>query len=278
MHDRPDRASGPVGPPPYTGTPGPREAPEGPSGVGPGALVPARSPRVTIEGFEGPLELLLELIEEHRLDILTVRLGDLADDYLARVRALPTLPAEEVAVFLVLGARLVLIKARSLLPQPTQEELAEAEADEGELRARLLEYQVVRGRAAALRTRLLEGQRAFHREGGTVDLPPRGGDTGALLAAWERVLALARRTAEEEMVAPGERYSVEQRAAEIEALLEVRPAVAFSTLVSERPTLSFAVVTFLAILDLFCRGVIDVRQEELFGEISIERKEPARSG
>lgn len=240
-------------------------------------MLESRSPRVTVEGFEGPLDLLLELIEEQKLDVLTVRLGDLADRYLARVRALPTLPAEEVAAFLVLGARLVLIKARRLLPQPTPEELAEAEADEGELRARLLEYQVVRERAAALRARLLEGQRAFHREGGTMDLPPRGGDTGALAAAWERVLALARRAAQEEMVAPGERYSVEQRAAEIEALLEVRPTVAFSTLLGEQPTLGFAVVTFLATLDLFRRGTIDLRQKELFGEISIERKEPVRS-
>jgi len=73
-------------------------------------------PHVTIEGFDGPLDLLLELVEEKKLDILTVKLGDLADAYLARVRALDALPADEVSAFLALASRLVLLKARSLLP------------------------------------------------------------------------------------------------------------------------------------------------------------------
>src|SRR5919198_5963237 len=201
-------------------------------------MLESRAPQVTVEGFEGPLDLLLELIEEQRLDVLTVRLGDLADAYLARVRALPELPAEEVAAFLVLASRLVLIKARSILPQPTVGELESADADEGELRQRLLEYQAVRERAAALRARLDEGRRAFHREGGTpLDLPPRGGDAGALAAAWRKVLTLARDAREQEMVAPGERYSVEDRAAEIEAQLREQPRLSFGALVLERPTL-----------------------------------------
>ncbi len=241
-------------------------------------MLESRAPHVTVEGFEGPLDLLLELIEEQRLDILTVRLGDLADAYLARVRALTELPSEEVAAFLVIASRLVLIKARSLLPQATPEELESAEVDEAELRARLLEYQVVRERAAAFRARLDEGQRAFHREGGTVELPPRGGDRAALAAAWQKVLALARAAREEEIVAPGERYSVEDRARAIEELVTLRRALSFTTLLLERQTLRFAVVTFLAILDLFRRGIIDLEQSELFGEITIVKRERANDG
>ena len=236
-------------------------------------MLESRAPHVTVDGFEGPLDLLLELIEERRLDVLTVRLGDLADAYLSRVRALPQLPAEEVAAFLVLASRLVLIKARSILPQATPEELESAEADEGELRQRLLEYQAVRQRAAALRDRLDEGRRAFHREGGTpVELPPRGGDAGALSAAWQKVLALARTARDQEIVAPGERYSVEERALEIEELLRARPSMSFGTLLLERPTVRFAIVTFLAILDLFRRNVIDLRQEALFDDITVLRR------
>src|SRR6476661_4249101 len=106
-------------------------------------------PHVTVEGFDGPLDLLLELVEEKKLDILTVRLGDLADTYLARVRAMTALPADEVSAFLALASRLVLLKARSLLPslEPLPEEDAESEE---ELRARLLEYALVRERASAL--------------------------------------------------------------------------------------------------------------------------------
>jgi segregation and condensation protein A len=118
-------------------------------------------PHVTVEGFDGPLDLLLELVEEKKLDILTVRLGDLADAYLARVRALDALPAEEVSAFLALASRLVLLKARSLLPSL----LPLPEADEGEseeeLRARLLEYAVVRSsRSPRVRARKASSRRA----------------------------------------------------------------------------------------------------------------------
>src|SRR5256712_8620315 len=170
----------------------------------------SQAPRVAAEGFAGPLDLLLELVEEKKLDILTVRLGDLADAYLARVRAMAALPADEVSAFLALASRLVLLKARSLLPslEPLPEEDAESEE---ELRARLLEYAIVRERASQLGARLRAGERAFHREGGTIELPPRGGEVDALALAFRRVLALAARQREEDIVAPGERYSVEPR-------------------------------------------------------------------
>ena len=163
-------------------------------------------PNVSIDGFDGPLEMLLGLVEEKKLDILTVRLGELADAYLTRVRALDALPAEEVASFLALASRLVLLKARSLLPALAPIEDEDGGETEEELRARLLEYAVVRERAGVLGQRLRSGERGFHREGGSpVDLPPRGGEVTALAAAWTRVLALATRQRDEEIVAPGER-------------------------------------------------------------------------
>jgi segregation and condensation protein A len=232
----------------------------------------SQAPRVTVEGFDGPLDLLIELVEERKLDILTVRLGDLADAYLARVRAMPELPADEVSAFLALASRLVLLKARSLLPslEPLPEEEGESEE---ELRQRLLEYALVRERAGALGARLRAGERAFHREGGTVELPPRGGEVDALALAFQKVLALASRQREEEIVAPGERYSVEQRTAEIEELVTSQGQVSFATLLGESPTVGFAVVTFIALLDLYRRGVIDLAQDELFADILITRRQ-----
>ena len=232
----------------------------------------SQAPRVTVEGFDGPLDLLLELVEEKKLDILTVRLGDLADAYLSRVRAMTALPADEVSAFLALASRLVLLKARSLLPslEPLPEEDAESEE---ELRARLLEYALVRERASALGARLRAGERAFHREGGTVELPPRGGEVDALALAFGRVLALATRQREEELVAPGERYSVEQRTAEIEAIVAAQEQVTFATLLGDAPTIGFAVVTFIALLDLYRRGIVDLAQDELFTDILITRRE-----
>ena len=233
----------------------------------------SQAPRVTVEGFDGPLDLLLELVEEKKLDILTVRLGDLADAYLARVRAMAALPADEVSAFLALASRLVLLKARSLLPslEPLPDEEDESEE---ELRLRLLEYAIVRERAGQLGARLRAGERAFHREGGTIELPPKGGEVDALASAWSRVLALASRQREEDIVAPGERYSVEQRTIEIEALVVAHERVTFATLLAEAPTIGFAVVTFIALLDLYRRAVIDLVQDELFADIVITRREP----
>ena len=232
----------------------------------------SHAPRVTVEGFDGPLDLLIELVEEKKLDILTVRLGDLADAYLARVRAMASLPADEVSAFLALASRLVLLKARSLLPslEPLPDEEGESEE---ELRLRLLEYAIVRERAGQLGARLRAGERAFHREGGTVELPPRGGEVDALALAFSRVLALAAKQREEDIVAPGERYSVEQRTAEIEALVAGQERVTFATLLGDAPTIGFAVVTFIALLDLYRRGVIDLVQDELFADIVITRRE-----
>ena len=230
-----------------------------------------RPPDVTVDGFAGPLDLLLELVEEKKLDIFTVRLGELADEYLARVRAMDKLPADEVSAFLYIASRLVLLKARSLLPSLVPRAEEDESDTEEELRLRLIEYATTKGRAEALGDRMRAGERAFHREGGTVELPPKGGDPDALAAAWLKVLALTRR-ADDQVEVPGERYSVEQRTAEIEALIGEQPSVTFVTLLGDRPTLGYAIVTFIALLDLYRRLVIDIRQDELFGEILVERK------
>ena len=237
-----------------------------------------RPPAVSIDGFAGPLDLLLELVEEKRLDIFTVRLGELADGYLARVRGMDLLPADEVAAFLYVASRLVLLKARSLLPSLEPVAALDDGESEAELRQRLIEYAAVKGRATALGDRLRSGERGFHREGGTVILPPRGGSPDALAAAWARVLALTRRAPEEELEVPGERYSVEERTAEIEALVASRGSLTFATLLGDRPTLGFAIVTFIALLDLYRRAVIDITQDELFGDIRIERKAARTEG
>jgi segregation and condensation protein A len=183
------------------------------------------------------------------------------------------LPADEVSAFLALASRLVLLKARSLLPslEPLPDEIGESEE---ELRVRLLEYAIVRERASQLGARLRAGERAFHREGGTIELPPKGGEVDALASAWSRVLALASRQREEDIVAPGERYSVEQRTVEIEALVAAQEQVTFATLLGDAPTIGFAVVTFIALLDLYRRAAIDLVQDELFADIVITRREP----
>src|SRR5512136_2070141 len=94
--------------------------------------------QVRIPAFEGPLDLLLQLIEREKLDISAVSLAQVADQFLAYVRELETVAAEVLADFLAVAARLVLIKSRALLPRPAPAAGEEEEEDPAEALARQL--------------------------------------------------------------------------------------------------------------------------------------------
>ena len=112
-----------------------------------------------LEAFDGPLELLLLLIEQRRLPITQVSLAEVADQYLAQVHALPTLDPELLADFLAIGSRLLLLKSRALLlsdePDPATEEVA------SDLTERLITYRVFRAAAEVLRDLEQRGARTY---------------------------------------------------------------------------------------------------------------------
>lgn len=99
--------------------------------------------------FEGPLDLLLELIERQELDITTISLAAVTEDYLDQVRELERQNLPEISEFLVVAARLILLKSRALLPS-----LDDKEAEEDDLAARLREYQLYKSLAKQLSERL----------------------------------------------------------------------------------------------------------------------------
>src|SRR5436190_17195970 len=125
-----------------------------------------------LETFDGPLELLLQLIEQRRLPITQVSLAQVADQYLAQVRALPALDADLLADFLAIAAKLLLLKSRTLLltedPDPELEEVA------SDLAERLATYRVFRAAAEALRELEQRNERLYttQREPLINDAPP----------------------------------------------------------------------------------------------------------
>lgn len=222
--------------------------------------------------FEGPLDILLRLIERHQLAITEVSLVAVTDQFLAYVDSLQEVPPEVLADFATVAARLLVLKSRSLLPAPS----ATPEPDEAEdLTTQLAAYQVVKNAADHLRQREHAGWRAFARDVPLVDNTPIQEQVApvplpALLRAFRRCLARGR----PEPVTYAQKPII-TLAMMIQRLMSRIGAgrIRFSSILGNTPTRAEYVVGFIAILSLIHRRVIDASQPSLFGEIEIERIE-----
>jgi segregation and condensation protein A len=217
------------------------------------------------QAFEGPLELLLLLIEQRRLPITRVSLAQVADQYLAQVHALPELDPDLLGEFLQIGGRLLLLKSRALLL--TEEPDTEAEEVASDLADRLATYRVFRAAADALRELEQRGERTYPspREPmvSTAPAPLAPVSPETLRTVLRRLLEQPR---VERMELPGiTRASVDQRRALILDAIRGSARVAFQTLAGR--TVDEVIATFLAVLELFRRGLIDVDQPAPFGEV-----------
>jgi len=230
--------------------------------------VPATQLELHLETFDGPLELLLMLIEQHRLPITQVSLAQVADQYLAHVHAQPSLDAELLADFLVIGGKLLLLKSRALLL--TDEPDEEAEDVASDLAERLATYRVFRAAAEVLRELEQRGERLYptQREPalavGPAPLLPVGPE--ALLAVWRRFNAEDTRPTQIEL--PGiTRASVDERRARVLDALRSSATVSFRSLAGQ--TVDEVIATFLAVLELFRRGLISIQQPVPFGDLEL---------
>src|ERR1700687_1884509 len=215
-----------------------------------------------LDSFDGPLELLLLLIEQRRLPITQVSLAQVADQYLAQFHAQPALDADLLADFLVIGGKLLLLKSRALLlteePDPDVEEVA------SDLAERLATYRVFRAAAEVLRELEQRGERTYPTQREplistqSAPLAPLGPD--ALLTVWRR-FALSPTPGEIDF--PGvSRASVDERRIRILGALRSGTRVSFRALAGE--TIDQVVATFLAVLELFRRGQVGVDQDVPF--------------
>ena len=225
--------------------------------------------------FEGPLDLLLRLIEQRTLDITAIALAEVADQYLAQVRAMEQRDPAQISEFLLLAAKLLLIKSRALLPRPVP--APPPEEDVGEQLARQLrEYQAFKRLAEELRTTESAGQRSYGR-GAAPDLPilptpPLEHGVADLIAAVNRRLQLALPLAEETATLPRPReLTVSEVALRIVDLLQTQAFVHFEDLLGLAVTRAELVVTLWATLELWKRQAIEVEQAALFAAIFLTR-------
>lgn len=248
--------------------------------------------RVRTQAFSGPFDLLLQLVSRQRVSIGAISVSDVADQYLAEVERMGDLDLDVASDFVLVASTLLDMKASALVPQAPTIRDGDEEEDGLEgldpeqarevLVARLIAYKQFRNAASALAARAEAEGRMHPRVTGPdpdfLGLMPDYLD-GISLRSLSVICADldSRREAfllEAEHVAP-RRLPVALTVAAVDRLVRSRASVPFSELVSGRATPEVVVANFLAILDLYKRGLVDLRQDEAFGDILVEHREGA---
>jgi len=228
---------------------------------------------VALPVYEGPLDLLLQLIERAELDITAVSLAQVTDQYLAYIHEMQV-PPDEISAFLVVAAKLIQIKSEALLPRPPVREAGEE--DPGESLARQLRiYKRFKELANWLDDRQEKRLRTYlrvvsplHVEG-KLDLSDV--TLTDLLAAAQTIFAAEQNKAELGTVISAPRITIREKIAWIASRLAQEPCTSFRSLLGKKPSRLEVVVTFLALLELAKRYRVSVTQERLFDDIRIEK-------
>jgi len=230
---------------------------------------------VRLPVFEGPLDLLLHLIERNELDITAVSLAAVTDQYLGYVERLEEVEPRTLAESLAIAAQLMLIKSRLLLPQPEPGEEPDEEDPAEALARRLAEYQQFKQVAAELHDRQAKGLRSFGRITPAPTPDPRLdlGDTTAndLAQTLQALLAQRPRVASVDRVVKPLRIKLSDQINMLRAALKRRRRIRFHQLVRRASSRQEVIVTFLAVLEMIKQQRVIVHQDRLFGEITLER-------
>lgn len=232
---------------------------------------------VSLPVYEGPLDLLLHLIEKEELDISEVSLVAVTDQYLQTLDQLEEIQPGALADFLVVASRLLYIKSTRLLPKPAGTVDGDEETDSDSLIRHLLEYRQFKRIAGDLRTREEQGMRAFGRTPGVIDLglpETRPVDLGDLeLSGLQAALRKALQRMPVEAPLPKVQPYTVTVAEQIEivrsALAGYTPPqqIRFSDLLDGKASHVEILVTFLAVLEMIKQRELHAVQETTFGEI-----------
>jgi segregation and condensation protein A len=215
----------------------------------------------------------LQLIERAELDITRLALAQVTDQYLAHLKTLQEEAAEEVSAFLVIATRLIQIKSEALLPRPPVRE--EGEEDPGESLARQLRiYKRYKEIASFLENREERRLRCFVRLAappkveGTLDLS--GLSLTELVKAGQRVFSTLDARMPLNAVVSAPRVTIREKIRLIAGVLISQGKASFRALLGKRTSHLDTVVTFLALLELVKRRLVQAQQEQTFGDILLE--------
>lgn len=229
------------------------------------------------EKFQGPLGLLLQLIESEQMDITEIALAAIADQYVAYVEQAENIDPEEIADFLVIAARLLYIKSKALLPYLSTE-AEEEEINDLERQLRMYKQFV----EASLKVSALIGQGrmmfapVFNKAGrriaeiGPTFSPPAKLKAADLETVWREILSRLRKREkklEETQLEP--KISLDERIGHIRRLLAEQLSLSFQRLLEKAESRTEVIVNILAILELAKQRELTFEQEELFSEIRV---------
>lgn len=231
---------------------------------------------IKLEQFEGPMDLLLQLIEKNELDITRVSLAKVADQFIVFMQENQEISLEQMADFLDVAARLLLLKSKALLPilQFTEEE----EEEIMDLEERLKMHAFFKERAMFLGEKVKEGRRMFSREafvGFEKMFLPRVEELHIFPEDLENAIkklldALPDLEKLKEKVLR-KTVRLEEKIRRLQALISKRAKFTFFEVIRDRNNYVEVIVSFLAILELVRQKQMTVRQEDYFGDIYVER-------
>ena len=241
---------------------------------------------VKLQAFEGPLDLLLHLIDKHKIDIYDIPVSLITDQYLEYIQQMREQKMDIASEFLVMAATLLELKSRMLLPKEEKPDEEEEETDpREELVKRLLEYKMVRYQADELRDRSVEASHNLYREQQLPEEvktyePPIDYEKligKATIQSLEKTFqeVLRRQRNRVDTVRSGfgkierEEYDVVGRERYIRERIAKADNLSFRALLEEQPGKEEIIVTFLVVLDMAKSGEIHLIQDDSFGEILI---------
>ena len=228
-----------------------------------------------LDSFEGPLDLLLMLIQKNKVDIMDIPIADITDQFIEIIESDENAGLDETGEFLVMASQLLYIKSKMLLPKPEVEEEEDPRAD---LAQRLLEYKKYKEASEELRKNEFSTWHMIFRESEKIDFPlpeyNRHHETDELILAFENIMSRKlRRMKPEKRAFSGivgrEKVSIDDMVEKICKRLSRRGKISFRSLFIGEMSKPEMIATFLAVLEMIKLSKLRADSEEGTGEIML---------
>ena len=233
---------------------------------------------IKIDNFEGPLDLLCHLIDKNKMNIYDINLSEITDQYIDYLNEQEQLNLEIASEFLVMASTLLYLKSKNLLPK---QETEEEEVTEEELIRRIIEYKKFKEISKVLRENYLTFSNRYFKEQENIELPKqkleKDYDKTLIPEIYKKLVErnsvkLNQNAKNIEKIALVENYTVASKVKEMFKVLIKQKKFVFNKLFSVRKHNKQEIVTaFSGLLELSRRNKVETMQEELFGDITVEK-------